>query len=63
MGKGKKEDDADLRKEVEMTEHKDPIEKVAEQFELNLEKGLTEEQVLEVSLRDKELKQIKTAAN
>ena len=52
MGKGKKEDDSDLRKEVEMTEHKDSIEKVAEQFELDLEKGLTEEQVLEVRKRN-----------
>jgi len=47
MGKNK-EQDADLRKEVEMTEHKDSIDKVAEQFELDLVKGLTEEQVLEV---------------
>ena len=47
MGKDK-EQEADLRKEVEMTEHKDSIEKVAEQFDLDLAKGLSEEQVLEV---------------
>lgn len=51
MGKNK-EQDADLRKEVEMTEHKDSIDKVAEQFELDLVKGLTEEQVLERRVRD-----------
>ena len=48
MGKDK-EQEADLRKEVEMTEHKDSIDKVADQFDLDLVKGLNEEQVLEVN--------------
>ena len=47
MGKDK-EQEADLRKEVEMTEHKDSVDKVADQFDLDLVKGLNEEQVLEV---------------
>jgi len=38
---GKDKDDADLRKEVELTEHQDSIEAVCRQYETDAEKGLT----------------------
>ena len=45
MGKA---DDADLRKEVEMTEHTDSVEKVCQQYKTNVEHGLTESDAEEV---------------
>ena len=47
---GKKDDDKDLRKEVEMTEHTDSIEKVCQQYQTCAEKGLTDSAVEDVSL-------------
>ena len=47
MGKGK--DDADLRKEVELTEHQDSIEAVCRQYETDGDKGLSSAVAEEVS--------------
>ena len=47
---GKKDEDKDLRKEVEMTEHTDSIEKVCQQYQTCGEKGLTDSAVEDVSL-------------
>ena len=46
---GKKDEDKDLRKEVEMTEHTDSIEKVCQQYQTCGEKGLTDSAVEDVS--------------
>ena len=46
MGKA---EDKDLRKEVEMTEHTDSIEKVCQQYQTCGEKGLTDSAVEDVS--------------
>ena len=51
MGKGK--DDADLRKEVELTEHQDSIEAVCRQYETDGDKGLSSAVAEEVSFRFK----------
>jgi len=49
---GKKDDDKDLRKEVEMTEHTDSIEKVCQQYQTCGEKGLTDSAVEDRLKRD-----------
>ena len=49
MGKA---EDKDLRKEVEMTEHTDSIEKVCQQYQTCGEKGLTDSAVEDVSSKD-----------
>ena len=46
---GKKDEEKDLRKEVEMTEHADSIEKVCQQYQTDPEKGLTDSAVEDVS--------------
>ena len=46
MGKA---EDADLRKEVEMTEHIDSVQKVCDQYKTNVERGLTESDAEEVT--------------
>ena len=46
---GKDKDDADLRKEVELTEHQDSIEAVCRQYETDADKGLTTAVAEEVS--------------
>ena len=46
---GKEKEDADLRKEVELTEHQDSIEAVCRQYETDADKGLTDAVVEEVS--------------
>ena len=46
---GKKDEEKDLRKEVEMTEHTDSIEKVCQQYQTCGEKGLTDSAVEDVS--------------
>ena len=46
---GKKDEEKDLRKEVEMTEHTDSIEKVCQQYQTDGEKGLTDSAVEDVS--------------
>ena len=43
-----KPEDADLRKEVEMTEHTDSVEKVCQQYNTSVERGLTESDAEEV---------------
>ena len=43
-----KQEDADLRKEVEMTEHTDSVEKVCDQYKTSVEHGLTESDAEEV---------------
>ena len=50
---GKKDDEKDLRKEVEMTEHTDSIEKVCQQYQTCAEKGLTDSAVEDVSLNQR----------
>ena len=47
---GKDKDDADLRKEVELTEHQDSIEQVCRQYETDADKGLSSAVAEEVSL-------------
>jgi len=47
-----KPEDADLRKEVEMTEHTDSIEKVCQQYKTSVERGLTESDAEERLKRD-----------
>jgi len=49
---GKKDEDKDLRKEVEMTEHTDSIEKVCQQYQTCGEKGLTDSAVEDRLKRD-----------
>lgn len=49
MGKDK-DNDADLRKEVELTEHQDSIEAVCRQYETDGDKGLSSAVAEEVSL-------------
>jgi len=49
---GKKDDEKDLRKEVEMTEHTDSIEKVCQQYQTCAEKGLTDSAVEDRLKRD-----------
>ena len=46
---GKKDEEKDLRKEVEMTEHTYSIEKVFQQYQTDPEKGLTDSAVEDVS--------------
>ena len=46
---GKDKDDADLRKEVELTEHQDTIEAVCRQYETDGDKGLSSAVAEEVS--------------
>ena len=46
---GKDKDDADLRKEVELTEHQDSIEAVCRQYETDADKGLSSAVAEEVS--------------
>ena len=46
---GKDKDDADLRKEVELTEHQDSIEGVCRQYETDADKGLSSAVAEEVS--------------
>ena len=45
---GKKDDDKDLRKEVEMTEHHATTDEVARQYETDLANGLTDAEVKKV---------------
>ena len=47
---GKDKDDADLRKEVELTEHQDSIEAVCRQYETDADKGLSTSVAEEVIL-------------
>jgi len=47
-----KQEDADLRKEVEMTEHTDSVEKVCDQYKTSVENGLTESDAEERLKRD-----------
>ena len=42
-------DKADLRKEVDMNEHTDSVEDVAKQYKVNLDKGLSDSEVQEVT--------------
>jgi len=49
---GKKAEDKDLRKEVEMTEHTDSIEKICQQYKTDAEKGLTDSAVEDRLKRD-----------
>jgi len=49
MGKA---EDADLRKEVEMTEHSDSIDKVCAQYQTSVDRGLTDSAVEERIKRD-----------
>jgi len=49
---GKKDEEKDLRKEVEMTEHTDSIEKVCQQYQTCGEKGLTDSAVEDRLKRD-----------
>ena len=49
MGKA---EDADLRKEVEMTEHTDSIDKVCAQYQTSVDRGLTDSAVEERLKRD-----------
>ena len=46
---GKDKNDADLRKEVELTEHQDSIEAVCRQYETDADKGLSSAVAEEVS--------------
>ena len=46
---GKDKDDADLRKEVELTEHQDSIDQVCRQYETDADKGLSSAVAEEVS--------------
>ena len=47
---GKKPDE-DLRKEVELTEHQDNIQKVCAQYETSADRGLTDSQAADVSIK------------
>ena len=47
---GKKPDE-DLRKEVELTEHQDNVQKVCEQYETSADRGLTDSVAAEVSIK------------
>ena len=47
---GKKPDE-DLRKEVELTEHQDSIQKVCAQYETSPDRGLTDSAAADVSKR------------
>ena len=49
---GKKPDE-DLRKEVELTEHQDNIQKVCAQYETSADRGLTDSQAADVSIKNK----------
>ena len=46
---GKKPDE-DLRKEVELTEHQDNVQKVCAQYETSADRGLTDSQAADVSI-------------
>ena len=47
---GKKPDE-DLRKEVELTEHQDSVQKVCAQYETSPDRGLTDSAAADVSTR------------
>ena len=46
---GKKPDE-DLRKEVELTEHQDNVQKVCAQYETSADRGLSDGQAADVSI-------------
>jgi len=51
---GKKPDE-DLRKEVELTEHQDNVQKVCAQYETSADRGLTDSQAADVSIEIEEI--------